>query len=132
VELKLEFVNDVGYRAGDSVDTPLFNKLDNWRNILSNKITALQRNAAKDYADIICIARAFSFTWETIIQDAKNKDMWVNEIEVSAIVHNFAAEKLNVLTWIKEMDVTAAAKDLELISRDILLGRDNSLCPQAT
>jgi predicted nucleotidyltransferase component of viral defense system len=47
--LKLDFVNDVPFRSGISVFTPLFKNTDNLNNILSNKITALGRYSLKTW-----------------------------------------------------------------------------------
>jgi hypothetical protein len=55
--LKIDYVNDVGYRVGEVVESSLFVRTDSWRNILSNKITALSREEGKDAADIIHLCK---------------------------------------------------------------------------
>src|SRR5690606_163697 len=53
--LKLDFVNDVPFRNGTPMVTPLFVRTDNMKNILSNKVTALGRYSSKDIVDIVYI-----------------------------------------------------------------------------
>ncbi|MCX5726910.1 MAG: nucleotidyl transferase AbiEii/AbiGii toxin family protein [Candidatus Saganbacteria bacterium] len=45
--LKIEFVNDVPFRLGEFMETGLFNRIDSWQNILTNKISALGRPPKK-------------------------------------------------------------------------------------
>lgn len=52
IPLKLDFVNDLSVHFGGLNKTNLFYCTDSVRNILSNKITAVFRYAAKDAADI--------------------------------------------------------------------------------
>ena len=65
--LKIEFVNDVLFHAGDLQSANFFHKIDSWENILSNKICALTRDEAKDVADLIFLSMKFNFNWETIL-----------------------------------------------------------------
>jgi len=67
IQLKLDFVNDVPYRVDLPISTSLFPQTDNWKNILSNKITALQRDAPKDIADIILLCKNFAFKWPEML-----------------------------------------------------------------
>ncbi len=83
VLLKVDFVNDVEFHCGNIVSHELFNRLDDWKNILSNKICALSRAEPKDYADILFIADQYRFNWKQVLIEAKNKDLWVEPIEVS-------------------------------------------------
>ena len=62
--LKLDFVNDIAFRIGNPQPGALYNRIDTFENILSNKISALYRYESKDIADIWAIARRFSFSWE--------------------------------------------------------------------
>jgi len=54
--LKLDFVNDLVPHFGGVVKTDLYYRTDSIRNILSNKLSAVFRYAAKDIADIREIA----------------------------------------------------------------------------
>ncbi len=126
-ELKLDYVNDVPYRVETPISTPLFPKTDNWKNILSNKITALQRDAPKDISDLILLCQNFTFQWPKMIEHASMKDMWVNELEVSRYIDQYNAQSLSIVKWLKEPDFKRIENLLKTIAKDILLGAENSL-----
>ena len=127
VSLKIEFVNDVNYRTGVPIETELFFRTDNIFNILSNKISALTRDEPKDFADIWQIAMKFPFSWKQIIQEAKEKDMWVDETEVLKIFTAFDINRLTTIRWIKEINLQQAQDDFISLTTDILWGNENSL-----
>lgn len=62
--LKVDFVNDIPMHYGTFKHAAIFHRVDNWRNILSNKLCALSRLEAKDMADILFIAYQYDFEWE--------------------------------------------------------------------
>lgn len=126
-DLKVEFVNDVGYRYGQPLPTSLFHRTDHWRNILSNKMTALSREAPKDIADIIFLSLKFEFNWIEIIREAGQKDSWINELEIFKMLDDFSVEKLSIVNWIKPPNYSVLSESLKIISKDILMGKDNSL-----
>jgi hypothetical protein len=125
-DLKVEFVNDVKYHAGDVAQASIFNRIDDWRNILSNKIFALSRDAPKDLADLLFLSYTFSFSWKSAVDDAKNKDMWVNEIDASKIIYEFDQKRFSKVKWIDEQDADFSVH-LKTMARDLLHGFDNSL-----
>jgi len=127
VLLKIEFVNDVPFHLGELKKTGLFNRIDNWQNILANKISALGRDEGKDFADILSLAKWFPFQWQEMIAAAKKKDMWVNELAISELFFNFAAGRMADLHWIRPFAAKPAEKSLKIIAADILHGRQNSL-----
>ena len=98
--LKLDFVNDVPFRSGNLKPTKLFERTDNIYNILSNKVTALGRYSPKDVVDIVYICEKFSFNWESILNDASEKDLWVNPINAAEVLEQFPIEKLKEVAWI--------------------------------
>lgn len=128
VLLKLDFVNDINFHIGDLNSWKNYSKIDNPLNILSNKISALPRNAEKDVADILFLSYHYQFNWESIINDAREKDMWVNPIDVSSLIDTFPVPLFDSIIWITKPDYKKAEKDLKRIAKDILLGADNSLC----
>lgn len=127
IALKIEFVNDVGFRYGTPVPAELFIRTDHWRNILSNKLTALSREAPKDFVDIIFLSQNFSFNWLEIVEEAKQKDSWINELQISNTLGNYSIEKTSVVNWINKPDFRAMQDVIKIIAKDILLGVDNSL-----
>lgn len=100
--LKLDFVNDVSFRSGTPEVTKLFERTDNLNNILSNKVTALGRYSPKDVVDIVYIREILSFNWENILNDASEKDLWVNPINVAEVLEQFPMEKLQEVAWLGE------------------------------
>jgi hypothetical protein len=98
--LKLDFVNDVSFRSGTPEHTKLFERTDNLYNILSNKITALGRYSPKDVVDMVYICEILSFNWESILNDAAEKDLWVNPINAAEILEHFPIEKLQEIAWL--------------------------------
>ena len=128
LQLKLDFVNDVEYHLNGFEKTNLYFKTDNPLNILSNKISALNRQSAKDIADIIEISRNYSFNWPNLIEDASKKDNWVNEIDVFTYIKTYEAEKLNsAIIWVKKPALTSILNYIKKICYDIVTGNDNSL-----
>lgn len=128
--LKLDFVNDVMFRSEVPVLTKLYRLTDTPVNILSNKVSALGRLAAKDVVDIVYIAQKLSFEWPLIISEAFEKDMWVNPVETAKILDEFPIQKLIEINWIDETpDIRWFETQLKVIIKDILQGNCNSLCP---
>jgi hypothetical protein len=126
--LKLDFVNDVPFRSGLPVLTKLYRLTDTPGNILSNKITALSRLAAKDVVDIVYISGKFSFNWPEVISDASQKDMWVNPVEAAKILDDFPLVKLDEINWINKTPEHLWFKSqLGIIIKDILQGDPNSI-----
>ena len=126
--LKLDFVNDVSFRCGSPICTPLFVRTDNLNNILSNKVTALGRYSAKDVVDIVYISESLKFNWEMIINDASEKDLWVNPINVVEVLELFPVEKLQEINWMIESPSHEWFNSrINHIIPDILDGSENSL-----
>ena len=126
IQLKIELINDVAYHYNGLINKNC--KVDNWQNILSNKISAISRNSPKDFADILFLSLNFNFNWIEIFEQAKEKDTWVNEIEISGIIDEFQIERLNEIKWVSEIsDFTKFKKYFHSIAKDILLGGNNSL-----
>ncbi len=126
--LKLDFVNDVTFRCGSLVATDLFLRTDNIENILSNKISALGRSAAKDVIDIIYICGVQAFNWEKIMADAQNKDLWVNVVEVARMIEQFPISIIDEINWIGSPPAsTWISERIATIIGDIITGSRNSL-----
>lgn len=126
--LKIDFVNDVPFRERAPIATPLFVRTDNLNNILSNKVTALGRYSAKDVADIVYICESLKFNWEIIVNDASEKDLWVNPVNIAEVLEQFPVEKLIEINWITDPPSNEwfnSRKNQIII--DILDGNENSL-----
>ena len=130
LSLKIEFVNDVSYRAGNPVQYD-FGLLDTPLNILSNKLTAItSRDEPKDIFDIVQIAVNYSFNWLIVFGDAKQKAV-INEIDVEERLCNFPPKLLENIDWNTEpIDLDFFNRTLKRVADDFLLGHDNSVCSE--
>ncbi len=127
--LKIDFVNDVAFHYGDFQEAPFYPRIDHWRNILSNKLCALSRKEPKDMADILFISQNFSFSWTEIFREARQKDIWVEPLEISRIIHDFPLDLFGAVRWIKTPDWGKLAEGIIKLHEDIFHGRKNSLYP---
>ena len=126
--LKLDFVNDVPFRHGTPMVTTLFVRTDNLINILSNKVTALGRYSTKDIVDIVYICESLKFSWEVIVNDASQKDLWVNPVNAIEVIEQFPVEKLQEINWmIQPPSHQWFISRINQIITDILDGNENSL-----
>ncbi|MCC7401267.1 MAG: nucleotidyl transferase AbiEii/AbiGii toxin family protein [Chitinophagaceae bacterium] len=127
-KLKLDFVNDVAYHVNGFEATALYHKMDNPLNILSNKVAALNRQAAKDVAGKLFICQHYSFSWPDIINDATQKDNWVNEVDVLTALKVFDLEKLQTdVSWVKKPDAGFLQQITKKILFDIASAGDNTI-----
>jgi Nucleotidyl transferase AbiEii toxin, Type IV TA system len=127
ISMKIDFVNDVIYHYGGFEAADFFPKIDSWRNILSNKLCAISRSEPKDIADLLFIAKNFSFEWPEIIEEAKNKDLWVDPLDVSRIIQEFPINLFDTVKWMKPVDRETLGNELEQMHDDIFYGQSNSL-----
>ena len=125
--LKVDFVNDIPFHHGTFKNFTIFHRVDNWRNILSNKLCALSRLEAKDMADILFIAYQYDFEWEDILNEAREKDLWVEPLEVCRLIHSFPSRLMQKINWIVDVDFKKTNKDIQVLHDDIFMGRSNSL-----
>lgn len=127
VLLKMDLINDVAKHYGGFENNPKLGKIDSWRNILSNKLSALFRFEPKDIVDLWIISKIRSFNWDTIVLEAKTKEIGVDPIAFHKILNSFPLTELKSIKWIKEIDKDVFKKDLLIIANDILKGSANSL-----
>lgn len=125
IELKIEFINDVEHRTGEIHEHPIYPRIDSWQNILSNKITALSRNEPKDWIDILYISYQYNFNWMKLIEEAKKKDSWVEEIKVASYFYEI--EHISDVRFIHPPKTETVLANLKTIAKDILKGGENSL-----
>jgi hypothetical protein len=127
LSLKIDFVNDVPFRFGTVRTLSIFSKVDSWRNILSNKLCAVSRLEAKDIADIVFISRRYEFKWEIMLREAKEKDLWVDPLEICRILNRFPLQGLAEIKWIENVNIDELKADITVIHDDIFIGSENSL-----
>jgi len=130
LKLKIELVHDVEFHHGAFVSNEFYPLIDNPRNILSNKLSALNREAPKDVADIIEICTHEEFAWPDIFEEANQKDTWVNVISSIAVLSRMSIVELaNVVQWIVRPDPMVLESRINTICSDIAKAGNNSLFP---
>ena len=127
VSIKIDFVNDVPFHYGKIETCSLFHRVDNWRNILSNKICALSRLEIKDLVDIIYISQKYVFEWEGIVNEAREKDLWVDPLEICRMINAFNMDLLGDIKWIQKINGEELKEKANLLHDDIFRGNSNSL-----
>jgi len=127
IKLKIDFVNDVAPHYGEFEKNDKLGLIDSWRNILSNKLTALFRFEPKDIADIWIIARNKKFSWKSIILEAKTKEAGVEPEVIFNILKSLPLLELSLIKWTIKPDFDKIKNDLNIIANDILFGNENSL-----
>jgi len=120
--LKLDFVNDVKYHFGDIVKTDLFVRTDSIRNMLSNKLTALFRFAAKDVADIREIALHEKVDWQLAINDARHKEAGVEIPIICDILKGMPQSEFETVAWTKKPSWQEFCNDIDRIIFQMISG----------
>lgn len=127
VELKIDLINDVAAHYGDFEYDETLGLIDSWRNILSNRLSAIFRYEAKDFVDIWIIAKKKSFHWKEIILEAKTKEAGVDPIAVFEIIKSFPPDVLSSIKWDMQIDEEVFISDLSTMADDIFYGNENTL-----
>ena len=127
VELQIDLVNDVVSHEGGFIEHPDSGTIDSWKNILTNKLTALFRSEPKDVVDIWTIAKNQSFRWEEIVLAAKSKEAGIEPEIIYRILKSFPVLNIEPIKWVKKPDSTTFMSELGVIADDILYGEQNSL-----
>jgi len=132
VELKIDLINDVAAHYGIIEIDPILGKVDSLRNILSNKLTALFRIEPKDVVDIWIIAKHRKFSWRSIFDEAKSKEMGIEPESIYDLLMSFPVKQLEYIKWIKRPKTEVFDRDIKKIADDILYGKNNSLSPNSS
>ena len=130
--LKIDFVNDINVHFGDIKETDVYYRTDSLRNILSNKYTALYRLSIKDVVDICEISKHYAFNWESIIDEANQKEVGIDLKEVVEIFKSFSEKDLLSIKWTNKPEITELRKTIETIANDMILMKPNSLCESSS
>lgn len=131
IDLKVDLVNDVAPRVGDTEMDPVLGRVDGWRNILANKVAALSRYEPKDVADIWVIARNRRFSWREVVADAQRKEVGIDPVNLHEILRSAPEQELARVAWAAPVDLLAVQADLRKVAEDVLSGETNSLALSA-
>jgi len=127
VDLKLDLINDIAAHYGEFEHSEKMGLIDSWRNILSNKLAAVFRYEAKDFADIWIIAKHKPIAWREIISEAKTKEAGIDPLALFEIFSSFPADEIASVKWNIPIDQNNFLADLATIGDDIFKGKENSL-----
>ena len=81
----------------------------------------------KDLVDIIYISQNYAFEWEGIVREAKEKDLWVDPLEICRMINEFRLDLLSGIKWIKELNIREIKEKVNVLHNDIFRGNSNSL-----
>ncbi|MBL7178221.1 MAG: nucleotidyl transferase AbiEii/AbiGii toxin family protein [Desulfobacteraceae bacterium] len=128
VTLKIDLVNDVAPHYGTIEWDEALGRVDSWRNILSNKVSALYRVEAKDVIDLWTLARIKTFNWTEIIREASSKEAGLDPVVLYDLLKSFPKEELSNIKWIDPRpDEEIILGDLSVMADEIFEGHENSL-----
>jgi len=128
VILKIDLVNDVAPHYGSIEWNDTLGRVDSWRNILSNKVSALYRVEAKDVIDLWTLAILKSFNWNEIIREASSKEAGLDPVVLYDLLKSFPREELSAIKWIgPEPNKDFILEDLSIMADEIFEGKENSL-----
>jgi predicted nucleotidyltransferase component of viral defense system len=120
--LKLDFVNDLVPHYGEINKTNLFYRTDSLRNMLSNKLSAIFRYAAKDIVDIREIALHETVDWATIINEARYKEAGLELIYISEILTSMPQSEFETVAWTKKPSWQEFRNDIDKIIHEMISG----------
>ncbi|MCB5287967.1 MAG: hypothetical protein LHW64_09205, partial [Candidatus Cloacimonetes bacterium] len=72
------------------------------------------------------------FNWETVINEAMQKDTWVNPLDLAKYFIGLDAKKFELVPWINPINIAKLMKDCEIIVDEIVQGSANSLAEGTT
>lgn len=122
-QLKVDFVNDATYKYGKLEKQRIYSKIDNLKNILSNKLSALiSRNEAKDVVDILMISKKIKVDWKKIFSDVNSKAVGIFPIDVSRRLLDFPVEMIDRIKWLEGMkpEIKSFKSEINLLCDSIL------------
>lgn len=121
--LKVDLINDVKFRSGNLTKKPIFSKVDNVKNILSNKLSALiSRDEAKDVVDIWVIAKNIQIDWQGIFLAANSKAAGIFPPDIAKRLIEFPLDLLKRIKWAndKKPAINTFKTDLNAICNSLL------------
>jgi predicted nucleotidyltransferase component of viral defense system len=125
--LKVDFVNENEIpRFGELNSFKVFSRVDNMRNMLSNKITAITRLEPRDVADIWFICKNLSFKWDEVIHEAEQKEA-IEELMVFDLLKTFPCRMFQQIRWVTPIQAEDFEKDRQVILQELLTKSSNSL-----
>lgn len=121
VQFNMEFVNDVPFHVGELKSFPVFSRVDNVYNILSNKLTAIvDREEIKDIVDVVFVAKKYSVDWREIFHSAESKSAGVFPPSVAQRIGEYDLANLSFIKWVEDVKTEEFDTDRDAIVRQII------------
>lgn len=125
--LKCDFISPrKGTHIGDFGKSPIYSRIDNPQNILTEKISFLHKKFPKDIADVWVICRNLSFSWEEVIKQA-NQKRTTDPLFAAESLASFHADELEKVRWISPIRIEKFERDREIIVQNIITKEDNQI-----
>lgn len=125
IRLKIDLINDVASNFGTKEQNKVLGVVDSWRNILSNKFSAIYRFEPKDLADIWVICKNKSINWDEIITETKSKEAGIDTDGIYKVLTSVPENQLAKVKWTSEVDCKKVKEELVEIAKDIFLGNNH-------
>ena len=122
VTLKIELINDVPARVGETQNHPVLGRVDSPENILANKVTALlDREEPKDLADIwgFCVQKNLSL--QNAITNAQSKAAGIFPADLARVLCSAQQKDWEVIRWIKAPPVETFIAQLNKLGEGLIL-----------
>lgn len=129
IPLRIDLVNDTAPYFGTYESGELFPRIDNLRNILSNKLTALYRLEIKDTVDLWAICKRLPFDWGELLDEATQKEMGIDAATIADIIKSVPEHLFDELRWKNRPERVTFFHDVRRLADDLLHVRMNSLGP---
>lgn len=122
VSLKIEMINDVPARVGETQSHPILGRLDSAENILANKVTALlDREEPKDLADIWGFCCQKNLSLQAAITDAQSKAAGVFPADLGRVLCSVQKADWESVRWIKVPSAETFILQLNQLGESLLL-----------
>lgn len=121
VRFNMEFVNDVPFHLGEFKSFPVFSRVDNIYNILSNKVTAIvTREEIKDIVDVVFVMKNYTVDWKEIFHSAQSKSAGAFPPLVAQKIGEYDLSNLSFIKWVENVDTEEFEKDRDDVVRRII------------
>jgi len=120
--LKIELINDVPARVGCVRQHPILGRIDNPKNILANKITALiDREEPKDLADIWGFCCRMNLSLVDAIGGAQGKAAGIFPVDLARILLSATRADWGQIRWVEAPTAEQFVADLQVLGESLIL-----------
>jgi hypothetical protein len=122
VSLKIEMINEVPARRGETLNHPVLGRLDSAENIFANKVTALlDREEPKDFADIWGFCCLKNLSLQAAITDTQSKAAGIFPADLGRVLCSVQKADWESVRWIKAPPAETFISQLNQLGESLLL-----------